>query len=340
MKRRITTVLLLLLIILSNCSSDSAFEGLSNDSSEAADLEKAALAIDDADYETAITILSDRFNEDSPDPDVARLLASAYMGKAGIDAITLLENSTDQTYSAFDYFSTSLDLEPVPEFEGATCSAEDRTVLIIDTTDNYYALYIDWDCVSDLIELLTTAQDILRNLDQSGASTDDDKIKLGIISAAHFILSVGKAVTIQIFSRYDYVYQRIAPGEGPVPINKDAYRIYQIPASFLSVYDWSKLTPNAFVEKDETGKEIFPKSYQQDMIDLKNAVDAFIAANPEQSEICDRIETLLLEVLNQPEEEITDELILETLTPERLYAYLDGFTPPEEPEEPEEPETE
>lgn len=97
MKIKKTALLKLILVGLvsfgiSGCGDENMFESMADKDSEAAKKEEAKIAIDNGDWQDAIDALQSEW-ESSGDPDVGADLAAAYMGLAGFDALSLLENA-------------------------------------------------------------------------------------------------------------------------------------------------------------------------------------------------------------------------------------------------------
>lgn len=104
------------------CSNSNIFEGLADDSTKEAKLEEAQIALDKGDFTAAISTLLDLCGLSATNPtsgiptcdnDTISLLASAYMGKAGLDMIKIIDTSINATgqQDTFTEFST-LFLDP------------------------------------------------------------------------------------------------------------------------------------------------------------------------------------------------------------------------------------
>ncbi len=99
---------LLLCLVSMGCGDSNIFEDMANDNTREAKLEEAQIALDKADYTKAIEIFLDlcgldpanptsNFDNRTCDNSTISLLASAYMGKAGIDLINIIENTDNST---------------------------------------------------------------------------------------------------------------------------------------------------------------------------------------------------------------------------------------------------
>ena len=84
-----------LVLLLVGCSNDSAFQGMADDSGRDAKKADAAIALDNRQYDAVIDSLAELYNTNALDPEVSRLLGSAYMGKAGIDATGFIGYESD-----------------------------------------------------------------------------------------------------------------------------------------------------------------------------------------------------------------------------------------------------
>jgi len=84
-------VLLFLFAFLVGCGDSNVFESLGDDSSREAKTEAALMAMDDGDYNSALSILL-ALNDSNPgDARLLQYLASAYSGLAGLDTLNLLK---------------------------------------------------------------------------------------------------------------------------------------------------------------------------------------------------------------------------------------------------------
>ncbi len=163
--------LLLLFLLLCACENNM-MEYAGDTSDDGAILEEARMALDEGDYYGVIQLLADDYNSDLPDPEISRLLASAYMGLAGVDLTVMIANS-DVTagQDSFDTLASALALSTIIDGEArylapATAAAADQ--------------------------YLTTAANYLTNLIAKNWGSDDDRVQLGLASAIRFILAMGR----------------------------------------------------------------------------------------------------------------------------------------------------
>lgn len=333
-----TTTMLVLLLFLSGCSNDSAFEGIADDSGRKAVIEEAAIALDDQDYATAVQLLTEVYTTTSPDPRVSRLLSSAYMGRAGFDFVSLIEYPAQKERENFDMVADSLllALAPVPkdDKDKSSCSMADRAVLVLlDESDRFYADYphaqfIDGRCIGDLIGSLEEARYILDVLIRANRHAPDDEILLGVASAVHFIFYTGNKVADGLNRTLSFPDpEKHEPGIVPVPINKEAY-LYYINFYGGIQYSWSSVDEGDF--RDETTDDITEaNTYQEDLIDVYRAVQAFRRATPEQNDVRDALQDFLACTLGRQGATI-DEFgeidIISTMTTAGVFNLVNSFS--------------
>jgi len=309
----------LIMLILYGCSNDSIFEGFADDSGLEAILEDAAEAIDDGNYYAVVTALSAYYTTTAINPDVARLLASGYMGLAGIDVTSLVAYSYDDPYhispDPFDMAEATLSLTQAPIVNDAiNCNAQLWMVLIY-KDEAPDAAFIDGHCVGELISNLEDAKGIFDKLQDSQLATYDDYVQHGIASAVHYVLFLGNAVA-EALNPYSPGERNYREGSVPAPINRAAYQFYN---SDLSSYEWSQIEDHSFNEElDED--ELSP--YQRDLIDVNNAIEATGQVTLRQNDIQDDLDNFLREVLMIPEGDITTSTITSMATTTGIYNYI------------------
>lgn len=121
--RSILPIFLFLSLLFSSMSvgCGNIFEDMADDSTEEARLEEAQMALDKGDYTTAVNMLLSLCGLSANDPTAGNatcdnatvsLLASAYMGRAGIDLIKIIDTADQGTSTGaqgtFTEFSTLL----------------------------------------------------------------------------------------------------------------------------------------------------------------------------------------------------------------------------------------
>ena len=183
----------LLILLLAGCSNDSVFQGMADDDGRDATIEEAAIALDDQDYDTVISSLIGMYDTTNPDPEVSRLLASAYMGKAGIDVTRFIGFEPEAEEDIFDIIASSFSLSPsswIPSDSDTTdyeCNIEDLTVLMTSSGGEF----INGHCIDGMISYLNKSKRALYLLHSTNRNTPDDTIQYGIVSAFHFAVLIG-----------------------------------------------------------------------------------------------------------------------------------------------------
>jgi len=317
----------ILMLSFFSCSNDSVFEGLSDDSSMEATLEQAAIDLDDGNYEEVINSLAGIYTTTALNPEVARLLVSGYMGKAGIDVTNFIFYSADEEADNFDSIEETLSLYLAPEDEDEdddepACNAADRTVLIIDGD----GVFIEGYCIEEMIEYLNNAKEIILDLQSAELDTPEDYIQLGLTSAVHYVFIIGNATADALNNTLDFsLVENQKPGLVPAPINKEAYGQYKSASSsdYEWNHNWSRVDPSDFDEQDDDGDGL--TRYQEDLINVKDAIHAIDQAISQPNEIRDELEEFLREVLSMPTGEITDDTIIETVTSTGIFEYIDNI---------------
>jgi hypothetical protein len=264
-----------ILLLLSACSQDSILEGISQDSSRDSKIEQARIDLDNSNYDQVISDLSTIYTTAALDPNVGQLLASAYMGKAGIDLTIFIANSNSSGLNPFDVVASMISSSNV------TVDGEGK--------------YIASTLMPDMLGYITNAEETLQVMAEKDKAAPDDIIQLGIDSATHFIMFLGNA------TKYENM-----------PINTAAYKATTL----------SGVGPKNFVVVTTSGG--IP-SYQQDLININNAVIAFSNAYPKPNEMRDSLNNFLYSALGTTSGvSVTDELIMK-LTTAGLNDYVHSF---------------
>jgi hypothetical protein len=272
---------LIFIILLAFCGCDSnLLDSLADDSSEAATIEAAQIALNDGNYDEVISLIGDDYDPSAPDSQVARILASAYMGKAGIDLTYLIENADSTDGDSFDAIAAALSIEATSQAQASSfVQASPEALASTDPT------YITFTSIEDLLANLETAQDILETLvdyytDGNLTPQNDDVVQLGMASALHFIMKIGHCAGEVVVSN--------------VPINKYAYR-----ELFPLDDDWVSLLDDlaAYVDSDQ---EIIT-SLIADLRNVSSAVSVLIATIGGDEDITDEFNDFLRELLGLDE---------------------------------------
>ena len=276
-----------ILLAFYGCDSNM-LDSLADDSSEAATIEAAQIALNDGDYDEVISLIGDDYDPSAPDSQIARILASAYMGKAGIDLTYLIENADSTDDDSFDAIAAALSIEITPQaqpssFVQASPEAE------ASSDPRYIAL----TSIEDLLLNLQTAQNILETLvdyytDDNLSPENNDIVQLGMASALHFIMKIGHCTGEVVVSN--------------APINKYAYREIFPPEDFISLLD----DLETYIDDD-------PQIITSLITDLRNvssALTVLIATIGMDEDIADEFNDFLREILGL--DESADETALST----------------------------
>ncbi len=261
MKKIVLFLSLGILLCLAGCGSNM-LEALSDDSSHKAKFEEARMALDDGNYQEAIDILASSYDASNPDPEAVRILASAYMGLAGIDLTYILENSEESDGDSFDTIASALSL----------------TV----TGQNTEARFITAGSADELLANLEQAQDYLDDLlvyyDGQGLTPNqDDIVQMGMASAMHFIIQMGAAAS-------DVT-------DNDIPLNKDAYR-----ETFPDDPDLDTLLSDFADHLDDPGNETI-SSLREDLEQVSNAVNTLVEVQGPDEDLAEEFDEFLTELL-------------------------------------------
>lgn len=260
--KRLLVVMLMFSAFLWGCEANT-LSTLADDSGRQSDVVEARMALDDGDYDKAVRLLEDDYDPASPDPEVAGILASAYMGKAGLDLTYALENIGQSDGGHFDTIASALHLAITDQAYPAS-SQIPGTRDLAGTTD---ARYIPASSIAGLLECLIDAQSVLGTLvefrEGHGLPRDDDAtVQLGMASALHFIMKTGALVSQIMGSN--------------VPVNERAYR-----GIFPEDSDWTSLLGDTSAYIDAHPDDL--ASLKTDLADVYDAVLA-LAENIGQDE--------------------------------------------------------
>lgn len=299
----------ILVLSFMGCSNDSAFQGMADDSDREAKKSDAAIALDNKEYDSVITSLTEIYNTNSLDPEVSRLLASAYMGKAGFDALGFIQFQTDSRDDIFDIVRSSLVLNPsplTPDAVGVSCEVEDLAVLMV-SDDGHY---IDGHCIDGIIGYLEKAKRVFSVLQGKNMDTPSDRIQFGLISAVHFAILLGDN-TADAFGSVE--------GSVPVPINKRAYYLYRNGSVWSHSYSsyWYKISSN-----DHSFYTIPLSYYQEDLMNMNDALQAYDEMGMDGSYLEEDLENLLRNILQAPSGDI--ESIIMTMTTTGITSYINN----------------
>jgi hypothetical protein len=201
MKKVLLAGTVILLMAIMGCESNM-LGSLADESSKEAKIEEAKIAIDDGNYQKAITTLNSYKN--SPDPKIAGLLASAHMGAAGVDLTYMLEHTNVSDTNKFDVIASAFFLRTSDQLNASSSAlykAESDASPRFITTDTAVGLLTD----------LSLAVGYLSISQRTNPDDDDLTVQLGIASALHFIIDIGYIVA--------------EAKDCNIPINKAAYQM-------------------------------------------------------------------------------------------------------------------
>jgi hypothetical protein len=200
MRNLLLTFTAILLMALAGCESNM-LESLADDSSKEADIEAAKIALDDGNYDSAISALSSY--KGSSDPEVAGILSSAYMGKAGLDLTYMLEHIDASNTDNFDVIASAFSLKTTDQLNASSS-------VLYKAGSDATPRYITTGSVVTLLTNLSLAQKYLATSLAANPGDDDLTVQLGIASALHFIIDIG------------YIVAEVK--DCNIPINKAAYQ--------------------------------------------------------------------------------------------------------------------
>jgi hypothetical protein len=190
MRNVLLTITVILLIAIMGCESN-ILKPIANDSSKQANIEDAKIALDDGHYQKAINALS---SENSTDPEISGLLASAYMGAAGLDLTYLLQNVDSSKTDNFDIIASAINLNASSHISASAILYKATGASESSTTGS--TIPIPLDKMIDIMKDLAKAEKYLNNslALTANKNNEDLKVQLGICSALHFVLDIGYVV--------------------------------------------------------------------------------------------------------------------------------------------------
>ncbi len=78
------------LLVLGGCGDSNLFSGMADTNTSAAKLDRGVAALSTGEWDLAVDLLEDLYAKNPNDPAIKKYLASAYVGKAGFDTLTLI----------------------------------------------------------------------------------------------------------------------------------------------------------------------------------------------------------------------------------------------------------
>ncbi len=273
-------LVLIVFTLLLGCESNT-LSYLADDTGKQADIEEARIALDDGNYDKAIRLVEDDYNASSPDLEVADILASAYMGKAGLDLTYVLENIGAGDGSHFDIVASALSLTVTDQGYPASAQLAQSRAL----SDEAGERYITASSIAGLLESLENAQSILVTLidyaEGRGADPDTDAVvQLGMASALHFIMMSGDIVSEVMGSN--------------VPVNRAAYQ-----EIFPEDTDWLSLLNETASYIDANPDDL--SALKSDLANVYDAVQALIENIGLDEDITGELDGFIRDLLGVPE---------------------------------------
>ncbi len=290
------SVFILLFFLLSACSQDSIFEGISEDSSHDTKVDNAKTDLDNADYDNVITSLSSLYTTTALNPEIGQILASAYMGKAWVDTTLYVANATS---SGVDPFDSAASMFSSPQ-------------ITVDSNGRFIA----GSQMSDLLSNITYAKETLNVLERNGKATNDHLIQLGLASLAHLILYTSNQSAVAMnYTLVDTNSSNDDEDLVPAPISTSAYKYYNESREF----NLAGVSPGSFNGKTQDGSIYL---FQEDLLNINHALASFSAEYPGRNDFRTSLYNFISAVLGaEPDEAITDELIM-SYTTYGLYTYI------------------
>jgi len=86
-------------LFLSGCGDSNVFSSLSDDSTESAKVEQGLDALNSGNYTQAITTFEAAYAKNPSNPELAKYLASAYVGNTGFDVLDLVNRLSEEDES-------------------------------------------------------------------------------------------------------------------------------------------------------------------------------------------------------------------------------------------------
>ncbi|HLF85549.1 MAG TPA: hypothetical protein VI584_00545 [Nitrospiria bacterium] len=182
---------ILLGLVFMGCGDSNIFDSMADDSTSEAKLEEGQIALDTGDYTKAIDIFSDLCGLDPADPasnldnrtcdnSTVSLLASAYMGRSGLDLIALIDAAANSGQT------TQVTLANAAE----TGQTEDQQ-----SFTQFSTLFLDPNSNEADMQ---NAVAILAGIDISSAD-EDQSLLLAVAAAADTIMIIRDTIEIENF---------------------------------------------------------------------------------------------------------------------------------------------
>lgn len=167
-RKALVAVITTIMMTLVGCADSNIFEGLGDKNSKDAQTEAALMAMDDGDFQTAITILLSLAQNNPGDAHLRQYLSSAYAGAAGLDTLNLLE---------------VIDLLDGTGRSGSV----DMIGLVLGDADGQLT-------AAELAAKLENINSAIETLNLIQTPNDDQIILLGVLSITHFSLALADLI--------------------------------------------------------------------------------------------------------------------------------------------------
>jgi len=217
------SLLVVIFLFFQGCGDTNVFEGMSDDSSEAARIEQAKQNLNSGNFDAVINSFK---NKTGLTDRESRYLASAYMGKAGFDTLKLLEEiaKEDDTGEDVDTFDV---ITRIFDEDGDGCITSEQ----MDTKINL---------INQALEVLGAPGLARDNRGSRALATsspsDDMKLQRGICAAIHAVFTICQTVACQ--------YKL-----NTIPLTVDALKS-AIPGQTIALTDNDCLSPVANLGRD------------------------------------------------------------------------------------------
>jgi len=305
MKKLIYFFIPIFFLVFYGCDSN-VMEPVADDSSYEADLEAARIALDDGRYDKSINKLIGHYDFVEPDPEAARILSSAYMGKGGVDLTYIIELSGAEGQDSYDVIANALTLGTTSDMFPQQGS--DAAALNAYAAASPGARFIDQTRVAGMLDAIREAKQFLLDLsfyyrENNLSPENDDVVKMGMASAFDFIMKVSKAVMTITGTN--------------APINKTAYAGVFPPGErdslLLSLQTYLSDNPE------------MTQALAEDLINVNTAIGVMIDAIGMDEDITEDLDQFLRDILGLADYVmITEETIRVYLTSTQIIQFIRG----------------
>jgi len=182
----------LLTVFFIGCSGN-ALEFMADDNSKEAKLEEAMIALNDEDFDKAVSILEDM---DPNDPDVKKYLSNAYSGQAGLDTFSLIETiqaiNDSPSEGSIDLVGMILTDDHSGIFTGD--EIDDKIAKFDKAIEAMLGIHSGTSKAFAMVNALTVDLVDLQEKLEDPDIENDVLVQLGLLGLNHAILSIAKIV--------------------------------------------------------------------------------------------------------------------------------------------------